>query len=56
MLVATLKWRQQFKIEEIMKEEFDESIFGGIGYVVGHDKEGRPVKCVVHIFERRTTH
>ncbi|TCD69463.1 Non-classical phosphatidylinositol transfer protein (PITP) [Steccherinum ochraceum] len=44
MLTATLKWRTQFKIDEIMNEKFDDTIFGGVGYVTGHDKEGRPVK------------
>ena len=43
MLVATLKWRDEFKIEEIMKEEFDPEVFGKLGKVFGKDKDGRPV-------------
>ncbi|THH27787.1 hypothetical protein EUX98_g6387 [Antrodiella citrinella] len=43
MLLATLKWRQDFGIEAIMAEKFDDAIFGKLGFVVGHDKEDRPV-------------
>ncbi|OJT12451.1 Phosphatidylinositol transfer protein sfh5 [Trametes pubescens] len=43
MLVATLRWRDEFKIGEIMKEEFDADVFGRLGRVFGKDKEGRPV-------------
>ncbi|KAI0796037.1 CRAL-TRIO domain-containing protein [Abortiporus biennis] len=43
MLVSTLKWRQQFKIDEVLKEEFPEEVFGKVGFVKGVDKEGRPV-------------
>ncbi|KAL4252117.1 CRAL-TRIO lipid binding domain superfamily protein [Abortiporus biennis] len=43
MLVSTLKWRQQFKIDEVLKEEFPEEVFGNVGFVKGVDKEGRPV-------------
>ena len=46
MLVATLKWRQEFKIDELLSEEFPEDVFGGVGKVFGHDKEGRPVTYV----------
>ncbi|KAH8103829.1 CRAL-TRIO domain-containing protein [Cristinia sonorae] len=43
MLVATLKWRKQFDIESLLTEKFDDAVFGKVGYVVGRDKEGRPV-------------
>ena len=43
MLVATLRWRDEFKIEEVMQEQFDEDVFGRLGKVFGKDKEGRPV-------------
>ncbi|KAH9893322.1 CRAL-TRIO domain-containing protein [Cubamyces lactineus] len=43
MLVATLRWREEFKIEEVMQEKFDEDVFGRLGKVFGKDKEGRPV-------------
>jgi hypothetical protein len=46
MLISTLEWRQEFKIEDAMKEEFPEDIFGSVGHVFGKDKEGRPVTCV----------
>ncbi|KAI0339453.1 CRAL/TRIO domain-containing protein [Trametopsis cervina] len=43
MLVATLRWREEFKINELLNEEFPQDVFGGIGHVFGHDKDGRPV-------------
>ncbi|TFK81322.1 CRAL/TRIO domain-containing protein [Polyporus arcularius HHB13444] len=43
MLVATLKWRDEFKIDEIMQEKFDPEVFGKLGVVYGKDKEGHPV-------------
>ena len=46
MLVGTLKWRKEFDMESLMTETFDEDIFGKIGYIAGHDKEGRPVRYV----------
>ena len=46
MLVGTLKWRKEFDMESLMTETFDDDIFGKIGYIAGHDKEGRPVRYV----------
>ncbi|KAI0741307.1 CRAL-TRIO domain-containing protein [Daedaleopsis nitida] len=43
MLVATLKWRDELKIDEIMGETFDPEVFGKLGKVFGKDKEGHPV-------------
>ncbi|RPD58931.1 CRAL/TRIO domain-containing protein [Lentinus tigrinus ALCF2SS1-7] len=43
MLVSTLKWRDEFKIDEIMQEKFDPEVFGKLGVVHGKDKEGHPV-------------
>lgn len=43
MLSDTIKWRLDFKTDTILEEEFDESIFGSVGYIHEHDKEGRPV-------------
>jgi len=43
MLVNTLRWRDEMKIDEIMKEEFPKDIFGNLGHVYGKDKGGRPV-------------
>ncbi|KIM90576.1 hypothetical protein PILCRDRAFT_812334 [Piloderma croceum F 1598] len=43
MLTATLRWRDQFKVTEAIKEEFPDDVFGKLGYVYGKDKSGRPV-------------
>jgi len=43
MLIGTLRWRQSFQIDNIMKEEFPQEVFGNVGHVYGRDKEGRPV-------------
>lgn len=48
MFVATLRWRDELKVDEIMKEEFPEKVFGGVGRVFGQDKEGNPVTYVTH--------
>jgi len=43
MLVNTLRWRQEINIEEIVKEDFPQDIFGNLGHLYGKDKGGRPV-------------
>jgi phosphatidylinositol transfer protein SFH5 len=43
MLVKTLQWRESFDVSAAMKEEFPADIFGPLGHIYGHDKEGRPV-------------
>ncbi|ELU43547.1 beta-xylosidase [Rhizoctonia solani AG-1 IA] len=43
MLVATLKWRAEFRAADTINEQFDENVFGKLGYVHGKDKEGRPL-------------
>ncbi|EMD38799.1 hypothetical protein CERSUDRAFT_112536 [Gelatoporia subvermispora B] len=43
MLSDTLKWREEFKVDEVTKAEYDEETFGGVGKIFGHDKDGRPV-------------
>jgi len=43
MLVNTLRWRQEMKIDDVMKEEFPQEVFGNLGHVYGKDKGGRPV-------------
>jgi hypothetical protein len=50
MLTATLRWRDQFKINEVVKEEFPDDVFGKLGYVYGKDKGGRPVTCVLYLY------
>jgi hypothetical protein len=43
MMVSTLRWRDMFKPEETVKEDFPGDVFEGMGYVFGKDKEGRPI-------------
>lgn len=43
MLIATLKWRDEFNVNEVVNEQFDEKIFGSLGRISGKDKEGCPV-------------
>jgi hypothetical protein len=42
MMINTLRWREEFKIEEAMKETYPD-IFDRFGHLYGRDKEGRPV-------------
>ena len=39
----TLRWRDEFKIDEVMQEEFPADIFGNLGHIYGRDKQGRPI-------------
>ena len=43
MLTATLRWRDEMKIDEIMAEQFPDDVFAGVGRMFGHDKGNRPV-------------
>ncbi|KAJ6527197.1 hypothetical protein DFH09DRAFT_1414438 [Mycena vulgaris] len=43
MLVETLRWRDEFKVDSALKEEFPADVFGKLGHIFGCDKEGRPV-------------
>ncbi|ORX49405.1 CRAL/TRIO domain-containing protein [Hesseltinella vesiculosa] len=43
MLVDTLKWRKEFYADNLLSESFDEAVFNPIGYIHGHDKQGRLV-------------
>ncbi|KAI9487002.1 MAG: CRAL-TRIO domain-containing protein [Benjaminiella poitrasii] len=44
MLVNMLKWRKEFKVDSILEEEFDTSIFNdSIGFLYKTDKENCPV-------------
>ncbi|KIY47068.1 CRAL/TRIO domain-containing protein [Fistulina hepatica ATCC 64428] len=43
MLISTLRWRESFNIESVLKEEFPDDVFGKVGYIYGRDKEHRPV-------------
>lgn len=42
MIIDTLRWREEFKIEEAMKEAYPD-VFNGFGHLYGRDKEGRPI-------------
>jgi len=43
MMISTLKWREEFKIDELVNEEFPQDLFGSVGHIFGKDKDGRPV-------------
>ncbi|KAJ6527241.1 hypothetical protein DFH09DRAFT_1414501 [Mycena vulgaris] len=43
MFVETLRWRDEFKVDSALKEEFPADVFGKLGHIFGRDKEGRPV-------------
>jgi hypothetical protein len=43
MLISTLKWRAQFRAADTVNEQFDQNIFGKLGFVHGKDKGGRPI-------------
>ncbi|KAJ2595244.1 Non-classical phosphatidylinositol transfer protein (PITP) [Coemansia sp. RSA 1721] len=43
MLKNTLVWREKFNVAGILDEEFPEDVFANVGYIYGHDPEGRPV-------------
>jgi len=43
MLTATLRWQDEFKIHEVVKEEFPGEVFGKLGYIYGKDMDGGPV-------------
>lgn len=45
MLIGTLRWRDTFNIPAALEENFPKEIFGNLGHVYGHDKEGHPVVC-----------
>ena len=46
MLVMTLRWQDEFNVDAAVKEKFPGGVFGSVGHVFGHDKEGRPVVYV----------
>lgn len=43
MLVATLRWREEFGVDKIPEEKFPEDTFAALGKNFGKDKDGRPV-------------
>jgi hypothetical protein len=42
MMISTLKWREEFKVDELTTESFGD-VFSSVGHVFGKDKDGRPV-------------
>ena len=43
MMISTLNWREEFKVDDLVTEEFPQDLFGSVGHVFGKDKGGRPV-------------
>ncbi|CAG8493231.1 6851_t:CDS:2, partial [Acaulospora colombiana] len=43
MLIKSLKWRLEFKADELLTENFPESVFAKVGFIHKHDKMNRPV-------------
>lgn len=54
MFVATLRWRDEFKVDDAVKEEFPQDVYGQLGHIYGRDKDGRPV-VQVHIFRNQSS-
>ena len=42
MMIDTLRWREEFKIDEAMKETFPD-VFNSFGDIYGRDKKGQPL-------------
>ena len=42
MMIDTLRWREEFKIEEAMNEKYPD-VFDSFGHLHGRDKEGQPI-------------
>jgi hypothetical protein len=51
MMIDTLRWREEFKIEEAMNETYPD-VFDGFGHLYGRDKEGRPIMCFILFRDR----
>lgn len=43
MMISTLKWREEFKVDELIGDESLREEFRSVGRVFGKDKDGRPV-------------
>lgn len=43
MMISTLKWREEFKMDELANDESLRDDFKSVGHVFGKDKDGRPV-------------
>jgi phosphatidylinositol transfer protein SFH5 len=51
MMIDTLRWREEFKLEEAMKETYPD-VFNGFGHLYGRDKEGRPIMYFTSLRDR----
>lgn len=48
MFISTLRWRQAFDVEGLVKEQFPQDIFGELGKIYGKDKGGHPVSYNIY--------
>lgn len=48
MLTNTLIWRKKFNADNLLNEQFDETVFAPVGYLHKTDKFGRPVTYNVY--------
>jgi len=59
MMIETLRWREEFKVEEATKETYPD-VFNGFGHLYGRDKEGRPIMYCISFLDHwpldRTRH
>ena len=42
-LIDTLRWRDSFNVESVLKEDFPQDVFGSLAHISGTDKDGRLV-------------
>ncbi|KAI0060724.1 CRAL/TRIO domain-containing protein [Artomyces pyxidatus] len=45
-MIATLRWRDEFRVENAIEEEFPADVYGKLGGTYGQDNEGRPLMQV----------
>ena len=43
MMISTLKWREEFEVDEFATDDSLQKAFSSVGCVFGKDKDGRPV-------------
>ena len=43
MMISTLKWREEFEVDELATDDSLQKAFSSVGCVFGKDKDGRPV-------------
>ncbi|GAB5587433.1 Non-classical phosphatidylinositol transfer protein (PITP) [Umbelopsis nana] len=48
MLTNSLIWRAKFTADHVLEEQFDEALFGPVGFMHKTDKDGRPVTYNVY--------